>query len=81
MDILNARAETPTADSLSAHLRAQLIAQYRREMSFDQTELANLIALAREDRRADKRRTYRIGELYLRALATRDSIAALEGRT
>jgi hypothetical protein len=78
-DILNARAVEPAPMSLSAHLRCQLLAQYRADLRNDRAELATLTRIAQDNSRVSHRRTHRIGALALRIAVTRQDIADLLG--
>lgn len=79
-DILSARAAPAApAPMLTAHLRHHLLAQYRADLRHDVAERDHLARAAAHDRRADKRRTHRIGRLQQRIEATLDAIAELDG--
>jgi hypothetical protein len=78
-DIITARAPIATAPpALTSHLRHHLKAQYRADLRHDEAELGRLSSAARHGP-ADKRRTHRIGQLYLRIAATQEAIAEIDG--
>ena len=78
-DIITARAVEPVPLSLSAHLRCQLLAQYRADLRHDRAELATLTRIAQDANKVSHRRTHRIGALALRIAVTRQDIADLLG--